>query len=193
MNPADFQKLSDNDVITLIIEKGEKQALGILYDRYAAAIFRKCLAMCGNAEQAKDLAHDVILKSFMSLSSLKNRDAYKFWVNRIAYNICIDYLNLKKKMKIDFLEEGSPENVTEDNSTREEKVLKEMQLEQLEILFQELSEQDRVILLMQYQDAMRIEDIAEILQIGKSAAKMRIKRAKERLVKLYDELATNQL
>ena len=57
------------------------------------------------------------------------------------------------------------------------------------MLFKKLQEQDRIILLMQYQDALRIEDISEILQISNSAVKMRLKRAKEKLARMYENLA----
>lgn len=192
MKSVDFLELSDKEIISLIVDQGEKKALAVLYDRYAGGVYRKCLAMCNNTEQAQDLAHDVLLQSFLKLSSLKNRDSYKFWVNRIAYNVCIDYLNLKKKMKTDNLDDKSSELVMDDSSNRDEKILKEIRLEQLELLFKKLPEQDRIILLMQYQDALRIEDISEILQISNSAVKMRLKRAKEKLARMYENLAMQE-
>lgn len=42
-----------------------------------------------------------------------------------------------------------------------------------------------MILLMKYQDDMSINEIKEILNIGESAVKMRIKRAKAKVIKIY--------
>ncbi len=44
---------------------------------------------------------------------------------------------------------------------------------------------DKMILFMKYQDDMTIEDIQKTLEIGKSAVKMRLSRAKSRLIKIY--------
>lgn len=44
---------------------------------------------------------------------------------------------------------------------------------------------DKSILFMKYQDDMSIEDIQNALVLGKSAVKMRISRAKSRLIEIY--------
>jgi RNA polymerase sigma-70 factor (ECF subfamily) len=51
-----------------------------------------------------------------------------------------------------------------------------------------LDAEDRSLLLMKYRDDMSIEDLREILQLsGTSATKMRLKRARDRLRKLYQQ------
>ncbi|WP_337994796.1 RNA polymerase sigma factor [Polaribacter ponticola] len=47
---------------------------------------------------------------------------------------------------------------------------------------------EKMILLMKYQDDMSIKEISEVLDIGESAVKMRIKRAKQKVVIAYEEL-----
>jgi len=47
---------------------------------------------------------------------------------------------------------------------------------------------DKMILLMKYQDDMSIKEIKEVLNIGESAVKMRVKRAKQKVVNIYGEL-----
>lgn len=55
---------------------------------------------------------------------------------------------------------------------------------QLEWALFEISPEERMILLMKYQDDMSIKDIQETLSLGESAVKMRLKRAKSRIVTL---------
>ena len=43
-----------------------------------------------------------------------------------------------------------------------------------------------MILLLKYQDNLSIKELSEALDIGESAVKMRLKRAKEKLVLKYD-------
>ena len=44
-----------------------------------------------------------------------------------------------------------------------------------------------MILLLKYQDRLSIKDLTGILDIGESAVKMRIKRAKEKLINVYND------
>jgi len=49
-----------------------------------------------------------------------------------------------------------------------------------------------MILLMKYQDDLSIRDIQKVFNISESAVKMRIKRAKEKVRRLYnDKYAVN--
>ena len=42
-----------------------------------------------------------------------------------------------------------------------------------------------MILLLKYQDNLSIKEVQEVLKLGESAVKMRLKRAKERLMVVY--------
>ena len=46
---------------------------------------------------------------------------------------------------------------------------------------------------MKYQDEMPIKEMAVLLELGESAIKMRIKRAKEKVVKVYQEVMVVQI
>ena len=45
-----------------------------------------------------------------------------------------------------------------------------------------------MILLLKYQDRLSIKELTDILDIGESAVKMRLKRAKQRLINIYNSL-----
>jgi len=51
-----------------------------------------------------------------------------------------------------------------------------------------LREDEKMILLMKYQDGMSIKDIQGSLGVSESAIKMRIKRAKEKMRVLYKKV-----
>ena len=46
----------------------------------------------------------------------------------------------------------------------------------------------RSILLLKYQDGASIKELVNLFDIGESAVKMRLKRAKERLLEIYNTL-----
>ena len=45
-----------------------------------------------------------------------------------------------------------------------------------------------MILLMKYQDDLSIKELQTALDIGESAVKMRLKRAKEKVIETYNKL-----
>ncbi|WP_439153254.1 RNA polymerase sigma factor [Winogradskyella sp.] len=49
-----------------------------------------------------------------------------------------------------------------------------------------ISPDKKMILLLKYQDNLSIKELSESLDIGESVVKMRLKRAKEKLVRNYD-------
>jgi DNA-directed RNA polymerase specialized sigma24 family protein len=50
-----------------------------------------------------------------------------------------------------------------------------------------IAAKERMILLMKYQDDLSIKEISEKLEIGESAGKMGVKRAKQKVICLYKE------
>lgn len=177
---------SDWDIIQKVLQ-GEKELLEILYDRYINKVYYKCLSITKNAEVSRDLGHDIMVKIFMNLHKFKGSSDFSFWVKSITYNYCMDYLKKKKRMRFGELDASNYDNVAADEIELENKILKEIQLEQLELLFKELKSDDKMILLMRYQDGMTVKDIADSLGIGQSAVKMRLKRSRDRLAELLKE------
>lgn len=57
--------------------------------------------------------------------------------------------------------------------------------DRLQELMNQMPEVDRMILLMKYQDELSVKEMEESLSLGSSAVKMRLLRARERLLELY--------
>jgi RNA polymerase sigma-70 factor (ECF subfamily) len=62
-----------------------------------------------------------------------------------------------------------------------------MQVDKLEIALTLIPE-DRMILQMKYQDDVPIKELQEVLELSESAVKMRLSRAKAKIVELYNNL-----
>ena len=61
-----------------------------------------------------------------------------------------------------------------------------MRVEYLKEVMELISPDEKMILLLKYQDNLSIKEISSALDIGESVVKMRLKRAKEKLVDKYD-------
>jgi len=184
-NQEKYKKVSDNEIIEEI-KKGNKALFEVLYGRYADKVFYKALGLTKDRNIAKDLAHDIMIKLFLNLSKFRGTAPFSLWVHSISYNHCIDYLRRKKKMTYMDFETDEMYQIKADDSELEFKKVKELQLEQLEFYMEQLPTDDRMILMMFYMDELSIKQVSKLLEIGESAVKMRLMRARKRLAKLCE-------
>lgn len=181
------QLLADEDLVKRIVIGKETELFGVLYDRYSNKVFHKCLSLSKNYDTSKDLTHDIMIKVYTSLHKLKYFGNFSLWVHTITYNHCMDHLRLKKKLRLEDFEESQFEGVSVDSIEAEHQELKEIRLSKLEKLFPVLSGEEKMILLMRYQDGMAVKQISDSLDLGESAVKMRLKRARDRLYEMLNE------
>lgn len=178
--------LTDEEVVEGV-KAGDRKLLDELYNRYATKIYYKCLGMVKDAGLAQDLAHDIFIKVASNLDGYKGIAELSFWIYAITYNHCIAHLRTAKRLRFEKMDKKvDPADDGENELT--EKILSDLKLDQLKKLIKKLRPDEEVILLMRYQDGMEIRQIATILEIGESAVKMRLKRCRNRLAELFNEL-----
>ena len=135
---------------------------------------------------AQDAAQEIFVKIFLNLSRFSERSKFSTWVYSITYNYCIDMIRRRKKQRNLFSDEieDAPDIVEE---VPDEELLS-MEVSRLKEVLEEIPVGDKAVLLMKYQDDMQIKEIAAALDKTESAIKMKIKRAKAKAQKAYNEL-----
>ena len=179
--------MSDLEVIHTYLAHQSSVCFSILYDRYSGKIYSKCLTLLRDEALAEDATQEIFAKIFMNLTRFGEKSKFSTWVYSITYNFCIDFIRRRKKQQAVFSDEmeKAPDQPVEEVSDEE---IKQMEVRQLKTVLGELPLNDSRILLMKYQDAMSIKEIAEELDKTESAVKMQLKRAKERAKKLRKEI-----
>ncbi len=178
---------SDTELIARFLAEQSPYYFTLLYRRYAAKVYAKCLSMLANEAQARDATQDIFIKVFLNLSRFNEKSSFSTWLYSITYNYCIDLIRRKKKMPIllaDDVSRISDEPVPDVPDS----VLLEMKQERLEVVLQHLNEGDRIVLLMKYLDDMSIKEMADFFNKTESAIKMQIMRAKHRAQLVYEQL-----
>ena len=184
------KEMSDEDLVKGIVANNDTLLFEILYDRYSKVVYNKCLGFSKSGQEAEDLTQDVFLKLFVKLSSFKGKSKFSTWLYAFTYNHCVNYVtrNTAKKIEKQSVSSDTIENIGEDvDSTRE---FESMRVEQLKHVMELISPDEKMILLLKYQDNLSIKELSQALEIGESAVKMRLKRAKEKLVQKYNNLYT---
>jgi len=178
--------LSDDNIIDLIVETQGDEYVEELYKRYSNKIYRKCLTFVKDVSLAEDLTHDIFIKALLNISKFKKKSKFSTWIYSITYNYCIDYLRKSRKENFVTIEEEKSEvNVLE---YEDDGKLIEIETSRMLRLLDMIRADEKMILLMKYQDNLSIKEIQGMLQVSESAVKMRIKRAKEKMRILYKKI-----
>lgn len=178
----DGSAYSDYELIDKLVKETDSKWFGLLYDRHASRVFNKCLVLVHDREVAMDLTHDIFIKAFIHIGNFRMNSSFYTWLYTILYNTCIDYLKKSNQYKMVKADKEVLKNLTE---TIDDAELFNIEYERLQVLLERIPTEDKVVLIMKYQDKMSIQDISQVFGIGGSAAKMRINRAKKKVLDLY--------
>ena len=183
---SNIDNVSDEDLVKSIVKTNDTLLFEVLYDRFSKMVYNKCYGFAKDEEEAKDLTQDVFLKLFVKLASFKGKSKFSTWLYAFTYNHCVNYVtrNTAKKIEKQAIDNHNIENITEDDD-KEDLSFVHMKIDKLKEALELISPDEKMILLLKYQDLLSIKEISSVLEIGESAVKMRVKRAKEKLVTVY--------
>jgi RNA polymerase sigma factor (sigma-70 family) len=182
-------KLSDEQLIEFVLSGGKgTRYFEFIYDRYRTKVKNKCLSIVKDRSLADEMVEDVFSKVFEKLSSFKGKSSFSTWLYSITYNCCIDYLRLKKKIHYP---DWNGEHEMMEVPDNLEDVTEEINYDQLVLVMEELHPEERALIQMKYLESLPLKSISEALRITENATKMRLKRARTRLLFLYSKKHLN--
>lgn len=180
---------SDEELLRFITETGDASYFEMLYDRYAPFIYNKCFWFVNDEEEAKDLTQEIFIKIYLNLPKFKGNSKLSTWIYAITVHTSIKFVN-KNKNKATFLSEEVLHNYFSENIDYNEisdAELLDINYERLQEIMDVLPVEDRNVLLMKYQYNLSINKIVQILDIKESAVKMRLLRAKKKVIEIREK------
>lgn len=179
MTPSRVKALPDEELVARYLETQDGIYFNTLYDKYAGKVFGKCISLLKNEFDATDATQDIFMKILLKMSTFGGQSKFSTWIYSITYNYCIDRIRRQKKEQM--VTSQAPEELPEKEvSEVSDAQLLEVKVLQLKKVLDEMNSNDKVILLMKYQDGLSITEISEMMKLSESAVKMRIKRAKHK-------------
>ena len=179
---------TDEELVQRIVEKRDTDLFGKLYDRFAKRVYNKCYGFSRSEAEAEDLTQDVFLMLFIKLPSFQGKSKFSTWLYSFTYNFCVNYVNRNKGRK---MSDKSVQVDQEEYRLTEEvpdEHLLELKAQKLAEAMELIPPEDKSLILLKYQDGASIKDLTELLDLGESAVKMRLKRAKAKLIEQYNTL-----
>ncbi len=188
MNELTINNLTDEQLIEKIRTEGRNELFTILYKRYFPKVKDKCYSFLKNNARAAEFANDILSKVYEKLDSYQGKSLFSSWLYSISYNMVIDYLRKKKQLHYPNWNQNNELPEIIDESVTE---MEELSYDKLLEVLEKIHPEEKALLLMKYQDNLSIRQIASSLAISEDAVKMRLKRARARVVYLYFKLFGN--
>ncbi len=179
-----LEDLDERDLI-LRCQSGDKAAFEPIVTRYMRRAAAFALGWVGNREDALDLSQDAFARAYKALPRFEADRPFYPWFHRILRNLCINYIGRAKYQKEVPLEDDYPLR------GRELSPLEHAERSELRAAvwagIEQLSEQDREILVLREFQGLSYTEIAESLEIPKGTVMSRLHNARRRL---KDKLTT---
>lgn len=81
------------------LKAGKQAAYSQLLDDYQQKVFGTCISFVPNREDAEDIAQEVFLEVFKSISNFKGDSKLSTWIYRIATNKSLEFIRKKNTKK----------------------------------------------------------------------------------------------
>jgi RNA polymerase sigma-70 factor (ECF subfamily) len=167
----------------------DKEAYEELVRRHQQRVLAVASGILRRHEDVEDIAQQVFVKAYFSLKRFDGRAAFSTWLYRITLNECWDLLRKKKVRPLlyesDLSEEQAQRVASAENSDGAGPDIRQrLETQQrVERLLAGLDERDRLMLMLKEVQGFSIEEIAEVLELNANTVKVRLFRARRRLVK----------
>lgn len=91
--------LTNSELVEGCIRK-DPMVMKAVYESFKTSIFNISYRYTGDKTEAEDLSQEIFIKIFQHIQKLKETDAFKNWIYRIAVNSCLNHIRsdrLKKR------------------------------------------------------------------------------------------------
>ena len=154
-----------------------------LHRRYAGVLYDKCVRILRDPADAEDAVQETYVKAFRSLHQLSRELSPLPWLHRIATNVCLDRLRVRRRRE--------PETATERLPLLADTPRDPVRALHLRrCLARLLAEQDRrgrQVLVACYVDGMTQAEVGASLGISRRAVVKRLGRLRARLRELVEQ------
>jgi RNA polymerase sigma-70 factor (ECF subfamily) len=187
VNPS-FSENSKQDfeLVQAALKNHASSAYEKILSKYKDPVYHMILKMVHNRDDAEDLTIEAFGKIFNRLEQYNPQWAFSTWLYRIATNLAIDFLRVKR---IDTLsihqpltndkEKNHSHNIPSHGLSPEEEFIKKQRAENVKATLQKLNEKYRTLIELRYYKELSYEEIAEEMKMPVGTVKTNLFRAKD--------------
>ena len=171
----------DETALARALLAGEADAFERFVEHFRSKIFHYSWLMCGNREDAEEVAQETLLKVFESFDQLREPERVRPWVFRIARNVC-----LMQRRKSVFapahelsIDELPPSSEVPDSGQPIDSQYLRLELRAvIDRVVAELPPTYRAVVLLRDLEELSTEETAQVLDLGIDVVKTRLHRGR---------------
>jgi RNA polymerase sigma-70 factor (ECF subfamily) len=161
---------------------------GVLFESYHDRIYRYVLGLVKSPAEAEDLTQDTFLRAYRHGDSLRDPEAVRGWLYRIATHVCLDHLRQRKPLLSLDSEEGEDRvkpPVSESPSPLDVSERKETSA-CVQRCLDFLPDKYRAVILLHEAHSLTAPEIAALLGVTVTTVKIRLHRARRKLQQVME-------
>jgi len=163
---------------------GKIDAFTYLVEKHKDKAYNLAFRICGNREDAEEVAQDAFLKAYRSLKNFKMKSSFATWLYRIVYNTAVSLVRSRKKglLALEEFPADAVDFLGFDNN--EEEAANDYTNSLVNFALQKISEEERGLVTLYYYNDLDAAEIAGITGISKSNIKVKLFRARQKMAEI---------
>jgi RNA polymerase sigma-70 factor (ECF subfamily) len=180
---------SDDAVVRRVLA-GDREAFGLLAERYGRRIFRVCMAVTKDQDAAEDCVQKAFILAIENLGQYRHEAKFSTWLTRIALNVALSHLRRQNHQVATTvpIEAGTlsdqPLHLPDHRQDPESDCLRGEFRRLLRSALESLSPRLRTVFVLRDVQELSTEGTAQTLGITEAAVKTRLLRARMQLREL---------
>ncbi len=171
---------------------GDDVAFNQLVTVYRKRVFGTISRLIGRPEDVEDVAQEVFVRLYYSLDQLRSAEVFEPWLYRLTVNAAYDYLRRRKRRHESLMSDLSDQQMIQaDSAAGGREAADRAQAAEIrefvQALLSEVSEEDRLLLTLKEVEGLSLRELEEIYKISENALKVRLFRARQRVLKAYEK------
>jgi RNA polymerase sigma-70 factor, ECF subfamily len=169
------------------LRRGDLDALSALLTRYQYRLYRYLVRLVRDQAEAEDLFQQTWVRVAEKISHFDPRRNFEPWLFALARNLAIDYLRRARPQSLDEpagdAESGetAAARLASEERPVTDRILERERASKLAGALENLPLPYREVLTLRFQEEMKLEEIAEVLEVPLSTVKTRLRRSMDRL------------
>jgi len=173
-------------------QQGDASAFNEVVTAYRKRILGTIARLIARPDDVEDVGQEVFLRLYFSLGQLRSPEVFEPWLYRLTSNAAYDYLRKQRRRQESRMADLSEQQVMVADAVAGSKLdhedrRKQQLRETVESLLGAVSEEDRVLLLLKEVEGLSLKELEAIYQVKENALKVRLFRARQRVLKSLGE------
>src|SRR4030095_15273511 len=177
-------------------QAGDDAAFSQVVGAYRKRILGTIARLIGRPEDVEGVGQEVFLSLYFSLDQLRTTEVFEPWLYRLTVNAAYDYLRKQRRRQESRMADLSEQQVMIADATASGKMDQEGRRRQqvretVEALLGAVSAEDRILLTLKEVEGLSLKELEDIYQVRENALKVRLFRARQRVLKSVGRTESN--